>query len=576
MLTGVVLERPLCSRTSKGFLESRPFCLELPGRGPRNVERMDTLRFPAYLIASCFAASTLIGCGSSGTNPGGGGGGTTTPDLGTLTPVGDANQYMLKNIQSGLFLGISGQSQNAGASVVAETANGTTDSFWHFMPMGNQQFNIENMLTHQVMGVSNASTAAGATVLQWADNGTKDHLWAFYLLSDGNYLVQNVNSGLYLESGTAIDQGTRGGSGSGCTCQEWAVTNTGNAAYPAPMAVSGTGIYVHDPFMLQDPGTHIYWLYGTHQTLAYSTDGKTFTYTSANSAEGACTAVEGTAWLTSDNRCPIIGPDFSSWAGLQTPLAENNGADTDVWAPSLLYATGVYYQYYAIPYEPSTGAEAVIGLAASTTPNGPWTDKGYVVTSWTAATTQPPAGNPWGFSSSTTWNAIDPAPFVDANGNWWLVFGSWQDGAHLVQLDPATGLRIDSKMYGIASRSAGEEGPFIYYWNGYYYYFAPINVCCNGVSSTYRTIVGRSSSVAGPYYDRGGLDLASGGGTILVSSNGNIFGPGGGSVFTDTGTDGSQSLPTFVYHYYDGDNNGTPTLGINRLVFDSDGWPSIE
>jgi arabinan endo-1,5-alpha-L-arabinosidase len=47
-------------------------------------------------------------------------------------------------------------------------------------------------------------------------------------------------------------------------------------------------------------------------------------------------------------------------------------------------------------------------------------------------------------------------------------------------------------------------------------------------------------------------------------------------VFTDTGTDGSQSLPTFVYHYYDGDNNGTPTLGINRLVFDSDGWPSIE
>ena len=74
----------------------------------------------------------------------------------------------------------------------------------------------------------------------------------------------------------------------------------------------------------------------------------------------------------------------------------------------------------------------------------------------------------------------------------------------------------------------------------------------------------------------GGLALTQGGGTILLSSHGNIFGPGGGSVFTDTGPNGGESLPTFVYHYYDGNNNGTPTLGINRLVFDSDGWPSVQ
>jgi arabinan endo-1,5-alpha-L-arabinosidase len=46
-------------------------------------------------------------------------------------------------------------------------------------------------------------------------------------------------------------------------------------------------------------------------------------------------------------------------------------------------------------------------------------------------------------------------------------------------------------------------------------------------------------------------------------------------VFTDTGVDGS-SLPTFVYDYYDGNNGGTPTLGINPLVFDSDGRPSLQ
>lgn len=503
--------------------------------------------------------------------------------MGTLTSVGITNQYKLKNASSSLVLGISGQSQTAGAKIVQESDAGSTDILWHFIPDSGQRFLLENLLTHQVMGVSSASTTAGAQVLQWADNGTNDHLWQFYLLSDGNYLIKNVNSGLYLEdanSGTdssaTIDQGARTSSASGCTCQEWTVVSTNTAAYPAPMTVAGSGTSVHDPFVLQDPATHHYWLYGTHQTLAVSTDLKTFTYTNTNSTEGACTTGQGTGWLTVQNHCPIIGPDFSSWTGLQTPLAYNNHTNTDVWAPSVLYANGTYYQYYAIPYQPSTGAEAVIGLATSTTPWGPWTDKGYVVTSWTAATTQPPAPNPWGFTSTTTWNAIDPAPFIDADGKWWMVFGSWQDGTHLVQLDPTTGLRIDNNMYKVATRAAGEEGPFIYYWNGYYYYFAPINVCCQGTASLYRTIVGRSRTVTGPYLDRGGIDLANGGGTILVSSHANIYGPGGGSVFTDTGADGTQSIPTFIYHYYDGNKNGAPTLGINRLVFDSDGWPSIQ
>lgn len=481
-------------------------------------------------------------------------------------------------MQTGGVLGISGQSQAAGTAIVTESDAGGTDALWHFIPMDNQQFNVENLLTHQVIGITNASKTAASAAVQWADNGTSDHLWSFYLLSDGNYLIKNVNSGLYLEnsSGATVDQGARATSGSGCMCQEWALSATTSPAYPAPTAVSGTGIYVHDPYMLQDPATHHYVLYGTHQTLAYSTDGKTFTYTNGSSPEGACSAADGTAWLSADRHCPIVGPDFSSWNGLQAPLAANSGLNTDVWAPSVLYANGVYYQYYAIPYEPSTGAEAVIGLATSTTPYGPWSDKGYVVTSWTAASSAPPANNPWGFSSTSTWNAIDPAPLVDADGKWWMVFGSWQDGTHLVQLDPTTGLRIDTKMYGVGARGAGEEGPFIYFWKGYYYYFAATNACCNGVNTRYRTIVGRAKTITGPYLDRGGVDLAVGGGTILVSSHGNIIGPGGASVFTDTGVDGTASLPTLVYHYYDGGNSGVPTLGLNRLVFDSDGWPAVQ
>jgi len=551
-------------------------------------------------ILPAIAACLLAGCGGGGSSGGSGGGGTTTtPDMGTLTTVDDSVQFTLTNAASGMELGIQGQSQTAGTSLVQEPSTTTTaDIDWHAMPMSNETYNIEDMLTHQVMGVAGASTATGAQVLQYSDNGTNDHLWQFYLLTDGNYLIKNGNSGLYLEdanSGTTssatIDQNARATSGTGCSCQEWKLTSTGIAAYPAPMSVAGTGIYVHDPYMLQDPATHIYWLYGTHQTIAYSTDFSTFTYTTLNTPYGACTQAQGTAWLTSDNRCPIIGPDFASWTGLQTPPDENGGQNIDVWAPSLLYANGVYYQYYAIPYEPSTGAEAVIGLATSNEPYGPWTDMGYVVTSWTATTTPVPSPNPWGFTTGTTWNAIDPAPFEDAGGNWWLVFGSWSDGIRVLPLQrPATAtssaaigfpVSTDSSTWTkVAYRAAGEEGPFIFPWvvNGtqYYFYFAPINVCCQGVASTYRTIVGRSTSPSGPFVDRGGVDLTQGGGTILVSSHGNIYGPGGGSVFVDTGVNGAQSLPTFVYHYYDGNNNGTPTLGINRLGFTSDGWPYLE
>jgi arabinan endo-1,5-alpha-L-arabinosidase len=499
-----------------------------------------------------------LGCGGGGGSPAGTT--TPTPDNGVISDLNDGTQYKIKNAGSGLLLDIANQSQTAGAALAQATDSGGTSQLWHAMPMGNHQFNVENLLTHQVIGITNASQQAGATALQWADNGTADHLWLFYLLKDGNYLIKSANSGLYLEDmnsdptpAAIIDQSARATSGSGCTCQEWTLLSTGNSPYPAPLPVAGTGTGVHDPFMLKD-SSGTYWLYGTHNTLASSTDLVNFNFNQS------CTATQKGGYPF----CPDIGPDFASWSGLQTPPSWNGGLNTDIWAPDVLFANATYYQYYAIPIEPHSGPQAVIRLATSANPNGPWTDAGQIIES---------CGSTSG--CTTAFNAIDPSPFIDSSGNWWLVFGSFYDGIHLIQLDSSTGLRLQSNstLSTIAQRgnpSAGEEGPFIYLHNGWYYYFAPINICCNGVASTYRIIVGRSQNPLGPYLDRGGIDLMQGGGTILLSAHGNIDGPGGQSVFTD----GTQ--PTLVYHYYDGNNNGEPTLGINRLAFDSDGWPVVQ
>jgi arabinan endo-1,5-alpha-L-arabinosidase len=63
--------------------------------------------------------------------------------------------------------------------------------------------------------------------------------------------------------------------------------------------------------------------------------------------------------------------------------------------------------------------------------------------------------------------------------------------------------------------------------------------------------------------------MLNGGGTIVLSAHGQIQGPGGQSLMTDS--DG----PLMVYHYYDANNNGNETLGINRVGFTADGWPYI-
>ena len=114
-----------------------------------------------------------------------------------------------------------------------------------------------------------------------------------------------------------------------------------------------------------------------------------------------------------------------------------------------------------------------------------------------------------------------------------------------------------------------EEGSCLYQHGGYYYLFVNFGGCCDGVDSTYNIRVGRSPTVTGPYYDKSGINMTNGGGTMLLESTARYIGPGHAAIMNDNGTN------WFTFHYYDGNNNGDATLAMMKLNWTADGWPSL-
>ncbi|GAB7108145.1 arabinan endo-1,5-alpha-L-arabinosidase [Streptomyces phaeofaciens JCM 4814] len=301
-----------------------------------------------------------------------------------------------------------------------------------------------------------------------------------------------------------------------------ALTPTTASAYPNPGTVTGSTV-VHDPTMIRTSAGR-YLLYATGGGLSHRTSTDRIAFTAGGDA-------------------------FSTKPGWWSSY----GA-TEAWAPDISYQGGKYLMYYAVSTFGSN--KSAIGLAGSSTGlPGSWTDYGTVYTSTT----------------SSDYNAIDPNLFVDDDGKWWLSFGSWWTGLKMIRIDPATGKQLsgDATRYALASRPTGTkavEAPFVVKRNGYYYLFASYDTCCAGTGSTYKVKVGRATAVTGPYYDKNGVAMTNNGGTAVLESHGRYIGPGGQSIMKDADGD------LIVYHYYDGNDNGTPKLGINLLSW-STGWP---
>ena len=307
------------------------------------------------------------------------------------------------------------------------------------------------------------------------------------------------------------------------------LTHIGTAAavqpYPDPGRVTGS-TQVHDPSVVRAPnGTYILVHTGTNLAIKASTDR--------------------IAWRAAG----VVWPNGASWTTAYT------AGSATLWAPDISLHNGQFFLYYAA----STFGSQRSGIflaTSSTGMAGSWTNRGLVIDS----------------SSAVDYNAIDPNLMVDAQGGWWLTFGSFWTGIKQVRLNSSTGLRStsDTAVRALARRPAAPdaiEAAFVYRHASFSYLFVSFDLCCRGAQSTYRIMVGRSASVSGPYVDRAGTSMTAGGGTEILAGHGSIHGPGGQSVIADRDGD------VLVYHYYA--DNGTALLGINRIAWDAAGWPIV-
>ncbi|MBQ0022304.1 MAG: family 43 glycosylhydrolase [Prevotellaceae bacterium] len=337
---------------------------------------------------------------------------------------------------------------------------------------------------------------------------------------------------------------------------------------------------VHDPVMAYENGK--YYLFGTGMGVSVlsSSDMKTWNFEKPVFEIKYAPFPPGTPEGVRPRR--IFDKDNSTIPTWALDSIRNYAGHT--WAPDISFHDGLWRLYYSCSSFGKNGSGIGVAVNKTLDPKSPdfkWEDQGPVIIS---------------HQHVDNYNCIDPNLIVDAKGTPWLTFGSFWDGIQIVKLEkdyqtlaskPKTiSRRIGKKVtlaeidniehYTIEGNDtieAGEnavEAPFIIKNGKYYYLFVSFDYCCRGEKSTYRTVVGRSKKVDGPYLDKKGVPMEKGGGETIVGPNQQFFGAGHNSAYKFNGQ------WYFVSHAYVKAENGRAKLLLRKMTFDKNGWPSIE
>lgn len=246
----------------------------------------------------------------------------------------------------------------------------------------------------------------------------------------------------------------------------------------------------------------------------------------------------------------LAGP-WESLGAIKLPKWTRKYDVAHLWAPHVVEAAGTFYLYYAASTFGTN--RSAIGLATTKTPGDldSWVDRGPILTS----------------KEGDDYNAIDPQVF-QTGGQWYLAYGSFQTGIKMQRL---AGMRtVIGPRIALASNTADPanpiENPQLFQHGRYWYLAASWDFCCRGTDSTYKVVVGRSTSPTGPFVDADGVPMTEGGGTILLDRRGDQIGPGALDVLDHDGRFYA------VHHYYDAVTNGTIRMQIREVEWRED-WP---
>lgn len=270
---------------------------------------------------------------------------------------------------------------------------------------------------------------------------------------------------------------------------------------------------------------------------------------------------DGRYWAFATEGDYAVSEDLVNWSYMGnilmtagSPNWATNGAH--LWAPDIQKINGKYICYYSMSTwgDPNPG----IGYAyCDDLDEGYWVDGGKLFTS-----------NEIGVA-----NSIDPMVYVEGE-NVYMYFGSF-NGIYVIELEPdGMSLYGDSIEYAKFSKKLltwPYEGSYVVKRNQYYYLYLSQGSCCNSLGSTYNVQVFRGESPLGPFYNHKGELAENASGYQVIKSNSEFIGPGHNAITTDD--DGNDYL---IYHSYSQKYSSKRMLCIDKIVYDEDGWPSVE
>lgn len=221
-----------------------------------------------------------------------------------------------------------------------------------------------------------------------------------------------------------------------------------------------------------------------------------------------------------------------------------------IWAPDINYINEKYVLYYSMSV---WGGEWTcgIGVAVADKPEGPFTDKGALFTS----------------KSIGVKNSIDPF-YIEDNGHKYLFWGSFR-GIYGIELT-ADGLSLKDGSVKKQVAGTAYEGTYIYKKGNYYYLFASMGSCCEGLKSTYTTVVGRADSLFGPYKDRNGDLMMDNHHEVLIHGNDSFVGTGHNSEIVKD----KEGNDWILYHAISKANPTGRVLMMDKVVW-QENWPLV-